>query len=51
MTSPMEALYEARLMLSGLESIAGTTVAQAILIERLGQCLDRIQEQLKESDK
>lgn len=41
-----EHLNEARLMLAGLDSIPGTSTAQAILIERLGHCLDAISELL-----
>ena len=42
MTSISEAIYEAKLMVDALDSIPNTTTAQAVLIERLRECLDRI---------
>ena len=42
MTSISEQIQEARLMLDALDSIPGTTCAQAVLLERLRECLDAI---------
>ncbi len=42
MTSISEQIHEAKLMLDALDSIPGTTTAQAVLLERLRECLDAI---------
>ena len=42
MTSISEAIFEAKLMVQALDSIPGTTTAQAVLLERLRECLDAI---------
>jgi len=41
-TELMEQIHEARLMLDALDSIPGTTTAQAVLLERLRECHDAI---------
>jgi len=42
MTSISEQIHEAKLMVDALDSIPGTTCAQAVLLERLRECLDAI---------
>ena len=49
MTSISEQILEAKLMVDALDSIPGTTCAQAVLLERLAQCLDRIQQMTRRS--